>query len=693
MEENPDTSILYQKDERTTVSAKIGEEYKDWKEGDIILISAPTGSGKSYFIFHVLLDYVIDLFLEKQIYLPIYYFVNRRILKDQLLEELKHKIQPLQGRKKEGIRVKDFIKIETYQNIENQCKKPNPFTLFRTLEYRQNRYTQRYAFTVYDECHYFLSDSIYNTSTQLSFWNLTVASDKNIQIYMSATIKDIKESIKYRYSEDIVNMYLSVTNNVDHYHASTKDWQIREYLPIEADYHNINLHAINGSDSVKPLIQNNMRKGKWLIFVDSINYGKELYKSLVKDESLKDDVVFIDAEYEKNPDASTSVDEIAKNKYINKKVVICTSVLDNGVSFNDNCLRNVIILTDTEEEFIQMLGRKRFDGKSVNLYICKRNRKYFTDRLGYVKKTRDIVDSYEDIIPQLVYPLGKEIALSRAVSDLQKVNNDYYSIDNEVKRSFASVHNGMSLNEAQALISNNLIALANKHMRLLSSLVEKWNSFLSAEQELRRLRQEFSDKLFSSEYLYNHIKKFCYVSRDCFHVNKFSVRRLEMLENYYDDMNEEMCVDENAFLKKQAEWLGRTFEDIEIISDEHPLTDQERADALSDVADKLRKLLHKEMDDKARETFCVEAKDSLMMLLGEMNTEEAKRHRGRIYHKELSGECLEYIVNVFNLPFVLNGKRGYKVLEDRFDPNLTPTGGSDSRELGTEGGEAPKKKP
>ena len=37
------------------VTEKIGDEYRNWIEGDEILIQASTGSGKSYFILHVLL--------------------------------------------------------------------------------------------------------------------------------------------------------------------------------------------------------------------------------------------------------------------------------------------------------------------------------------------------------------------------------------------------------------------------------------------------------------------------------------------------------------------------------------------------------------------------------------------------------------------------------------------------------------
>lgn len=36
------------------VSDVIGEDYKKWKRGEIVLISAQTGTGKNYFIENVL---------------------------------------------------------------------------------------------------------------------------------------------------------------------------------------------------------------------------------------------------------------------------------------------------------------------------------------------------------------------------------------------------------------------------------------------------------------------------------------------------------------------------------------------------------------------------------------------------------------------------------------------------------------
>ena len=64
------------------VADKIQMEYKEWEPGKIILITASTGRGKSYFILHTYLKWAISNNLR------ILYLVNRKILQKQLKEEL-----------------------------------------------------------------------------------------------------------------------------------------------------------------------------------------------------------------------------------------------------------------------------------------------------------------------------------------------------------------------------------------------------------------------------------------------------------------------------------------------------------------------------------------------------------------------------------------------------------------------------
>ena len=44
------------------LSEEIGEKYIEWKDGDCIFISSPTGSGKTYFIINILRPFLIRQF-------------------------------------------------------------------------------------------------------------------------------------------------------------------------------------------------------------------------------------------------------------------------------------------------------------------------------------------------------------------------------------------------------------------------------------------------------------------------------------------------------------------------------------------------------------------------------------------------------------------------------------------------------
>lgn len=54
----------------------------------------------------------------------------------------------------------DYIDVVTYQSIEERIKNGK----WRSMENLKAEY-RKYSYIVYDECHYFAVDSIYNTST------------------------------------------------------------------------------------------------------------------------------------------------------------------------------------------------------------------------------------------------------------------------------------------------------------------------------------------------------------------------------------------------------------------------------------------------------------------------------------------------------------------------------------------------
>lgn len=612
--------------DKTKIAGRIGEEYKQWRPMDIVTISSPTGSGKTYFILHVLLEWVINEDLYNHIRHTIIYFVNRRILKKQIEEELNHEIQVILDQYPMRLYYKDYIQLFTYQEVQEYVKlygRNNGLKKFPGPNHSSTNNghpcLDNYAFVIYDECHYYLADSIFNPETHLGFQFLQMKYDMEVQIYMSATIDDVRKYLDNIY--DKTNMTFANTMGVPYEMSNLPSpfapgmrvkykncWDKRHYSS-NADYSLINLHAISDNDEIPFLLVNKGIKGKWLIFVDDKDAGRKLCDSLGKDDALTNDVIFLDAEYENSEETSKSVDEIATNKATSKLVVICTSVLDNGVSFFDEELRNIVVLTDMQDEFLQMLGRKRFDGKKVDLYICKRDSAFFSRRKNAVTVTRNIIDEYSE-----------------------RIRNMYYS----------------------------------------------------------EPRQYLFNSILKNEHLCASLSKFCYSCMGQFYVSDFSVDRLAKMEAFYSEMKDKVSENDNAFLEVQASWLGKSLDEVDCLHiKETPEWKKERIDK---IVNELETVMEMKLDKAQNEALRSRIRKPLQELLNgakdyyEITEKQADKEIETIGKGTISVETFSRIAKYFNLPFRMKKPDGsHFIIHKVVDPNLTPTGDSDLRELGTEG--------
>ena len=292
-----------------------------------------------------------------------------------------------------------------------------------------------YYYIIYDECHYFYADADFNTSSIESFYYLTGYFKKETQIFMSATMEKMWGVISERVEKRLLP---TITDNgVGGMSTARRDLKKFEYkVPINYDY--IDLYYFEKFDEIPGIIADASKvKEKWLIFVDSIDKGKnlndellELTKDDLKDDGSKEkiykkeDVIFIDARYENDDESKGSVEELKEKKLISKKIIITTSVMDNGISFEDKELRNIIIIADTQEEFIQMLGRKRQDGKKVKVYICSRDISYFKQRYNSVDRILKDYDVYNTYAKQVQGSfLGQERMLDDMIANYYKYNS------------------------------------------------------------------------------------------------------------------------------------------------------------------------------------------------------------------------------------------------------------------------------
>lgn len=485
-----------------TVSDLIGNDYQNWRFGDIVTISTPTGSGKTTFILKTLLDWAIS---HRN---AILYLVNRKVLKEQIQWRINTEVQAQFGAQNPSTSIDHFISVWTYQAIEEQLQKQNHGWLDRQLS--------RYAIVVYDECHYFCVDATFNPASELSWQYLTSSFGNRIQIFMSATI----ESMQYFLSplkDPNRKVFLDGPRQITH--AQNKF--VHEYPGPDSQeifnmaYDYIDLHWVSSEAELPLLIEKADKHVKWLIFVDSINKGRELCKKLETTE--KDNVIFINARYKNDLETYERILELKLKASISKRIVIATSVMDNGISFRDRELQNIVVFADTKESFIQMLGRKRKDDERVNLYICKRDSEYFSSRIRDIDVTLNCYRKYEEKIKG-IYMLVPPNNMAGG-EGAQKGKGNTSSVDVECQ-SDAGNHNTLTT-------------------------VFNWQA-----------QDKVLSDILNNEKIRSHMRKFCFFYNGVIHLSQFSLKRLCDLRLFYMHMVEELQKDEDAFLKEQAQWIG-----------------------------------------------------------------------------------------------------------------------------------------
>ena len=482
------------------ISEIINDEYQQWQSNDTIFITASTGAGKSYFILHTFLEWQIRKG-KRTLYL-----VNRRILAEQLKQELVHEISYKLYRKfgSQWGGVDHYITITTYQGIEKGLIGNNPFEVIQWLS--------SFDCVVCDECHYFYTDSNFNTRTELSYLAIQEVFDTKLQIYLSATPDKIKTS-KERY---LMNRKMPYYPNPEQL-VTRERHPIKEYSAVSDIA--VNLHIIDKDIDIITEVTKNTHM-KWLIFVDNIERGKSIQKVLRHNTGMEEDeIIFLDADYENNKEAEKSVRELVENKKSSKKVVISTAVIDNGVTFQDNELTHIAVLADTKETFLQMLGRKRRnENERIELYICKRNLDYFEKRLKYTELIQDI--------------------FFRSQMELQYLYALYFVFEaHSPDADYNSYFHRNDIHYVQAL---------RECARREGVKYCQKSSFIQ--------QQDILDKLIF-ESGFGCLKRFCCSVGGIITYNQFSVERLADLREYYTGIIQELEMDEDAFVKCQCRWM------------------------------------------------------------------------------------------------------------------------------------------
>lgn len=294
------------------------EDIQTWTKDCPVIISAGTGSGKSYFVKNILYQYA------KERNQKILMLIHRKACVDQFQMEL------------EKDKKTDVITVKTYQKIE-----------YTELQFSQS-YLEKYTYIVNDEFHYFISDAGFNNTTDISLQ--AIMETDAIKIFMSATGSHVRDYLKLITLEPPVEYTLQ------------PDYSAIENLYFcfkESDF----------EEFAKELLSKNE---KAIFFVQRAERAYNLYRS------LKDYAVFNCSKnnnrYYQYVDGQ-KIEKILREQKFVENFLITTCCMDAGVNIIDLDLKYIFVDVDDIGSLIQCVGRKRIQNDNDKiLCLCIRGK-------------------------------------------------------------------------------------------------------------------------------------------------------------------------------------------------------------------------------------------------------------------------------------------------------------------------------
>ncbi|MEY8393101.1 DEAD/DEAH box helicase family protein [Lachnospiraceae bacterium 45-W7] len=293
-----------------------------------------------------------------------------------------------------------------------------------------------------DECHYFTQDARFNPRTQVSFECIVELIPSHICFFLSGTPKDFialmekkldvmnqerrqeYEVEMEKYEQYTAEKFCDLWDEIlEQFHVKDdsavwiskiedefEEWKWKEAIPppeepeqiklevwneIVPDYSRLDIHHYRRLDDLIPLVLEGRQK--WIVFVNSKKEGKRFkkildgkFKEMQEVQKSKCRVVFLDSNYQSEKKATKVMQGIFEQGKLKAKVLITTSVLDNGINILDPKLSNLVLMTFDDTDAIQMIGRKRLRNEErLNLYLPYGTQKFFS------KQLRNVVHEYQ----------------------------------------------------------------------------------------------------------------------------------------------------------------------------------------------------------------------------------------------------------------------------------------------------------
>lgn len=325
--------------ETEPVGAQLQRELPFWTPANPVLLDLPPGAGKTSFVYDVLIPAALAqgknlLLVSNRVALS---FQQKRAILERLRSPLPRLLTD------EGVRqTEDFgpVRVITYHRLSALVDDPDSAPWLNSL-----------LFAVFDECHYFTSDALFNSYAEHQLRLACQRFCHAVRIYMTGTSWDVLRPL----AEAEMRFY--------HRRTFYPQWTlprecIRYTLPVHSDRYR--LHFFHTLEDLSSLIAEQPR-AKWMIFVDSKARGRRFA------QELSVPTTYLDAESK----GSDVWEHIIREKEFSTQVLVTTSALDVGIDIIDPEVQNVAVIADNRTALLQMAGRRRLQaGERIDLWVC-----------------------------------------------------------------------------------------------------------------------------------------------------------------------------------------------------------------------------------------------------------------------------------------------------------------------------------
>ncbi|MED0977009.1 DEAD/DEAH box helicase family protein [Bacillus paranthracis] len=305
---------------------------EELERGKNYLIGSEMNSGKNYWVRYILLPYALE---NNKKTLVLSHRTQTKEQQENYLEEYKWEcIRQFRGGE---------FELRTYQQFQNMIKKND--SMIHSFDY-----------IVCDEAHYFVSDSSFNTRTELAF-NFLNQNDKAVKIFMTAT----SEGLYYL----PWNNELEVLKEANFYNNQVKD-----------------LYRYEQNETVLSVVHNEIEEGKKvLVYHNAID--------TTSDFNIGNSKVL----HSGNRENSLEFKQIVENRQFECDVLNTTKLMTEATEIKDDSVETVVIhgISDIDT-FVQATGRVR--NHKVNVYYKRISKKSILAKLRYLEKQLFYYDEF-----------------------------------------------------------------------------------------------------------------------------------------------------------------------------------------------------------------------------------------------------------------------------------------------------------